>query len=69
MRMKLTHLTPVLAAGAAALAIAAAPTAAAEPTVLNSIRSRHNPLRTKQGTHDARTLVNVTNLTTRKLQS
>jgi hypothetical protein len=31
MRMKLTHITPVLAAGAAALAIAAAPTAAAEP--------------------------------------
>jgi hypothetical protein len=29
--MKLTHITPVLAAGAAALAIAAAPTAAAEP--------------------------------------
>ena len=32
MRMKLTHITPVLAAGAAALAIAAAPAAAAEPT-------------------------------------
>lgn len=32
MRMILTHITPVLAAGAAALAIAAAPTAAAEPT-------------------------------------
>jgi uncharacterized membrane protein YgcG len=32
MRMKLTHITPVLAAGAAAVAIAAAPTAAAEPT-------------------------------------
>jgi hypothetical protein len=32
MRMKLTHITSVLAAGAAALAIAAAPAAAAEPT-------------------------------------
>ena len=32
MRMKLTHITPVLVAGAAALAIAAAPAAAAEPT-------------------------------------
>lgn len=32
MRMTLTHITPMLAAGAAALAIAAAPTAAAAPT-------------------------------------
>ena len=31
MRMKLTHITPVLAAGAAAVAIAAAPIAAAAP--------------------------------------
>jgi hypothetical protein len=33
MRMKLTHITPVLAAGAAAVAIAAAPIAAAAPAV------------------------------------
>ena len=32
MRIKLNHLTPLLAAGAAAVAIAAAPTAAAEET-------------------------------------
>jgi hypothetical protein len=32
MRMKLTRITPVLAAGAAAVAIAVAPTAAAQPT-------------------------------------
>jgi hypothetical protein len=31
MRMKLTHVTPMLMAGAAAIAIAAAPAAAAEP--------------------------------------
>jgi hypothetical protein len=31
-RMKLSHITPLLAAGAAALAIAAAPIAAAAPT-------------------------------------
>jgi hypothetical protein len=31
MRMKLTHVTPMLVAGAAAIAIAAAPAAAAEP--------------------------------------
>ena len=33
MRMKLTHITPVLAAGVAALATAVAPTAAADPAV------------------------------------
>jgi hypothetical protein len=32
MRIRLNYLTPVLAAGAAAVAIAAAPTAAADPT-------------------------------------
>ena len=34
MRIKLTHVTPLLAAGAAAVAIVAAPTAAAAPTPL-----------------------------------
>ena len=34
MRIKLTHVTPLLAAGAAAVAILAAPTAAAAPTPL-----------------------------------
>ena len=34
MRIKLTHITPLLAAGAAALAIVAAPTAAAAATPL-----------------------------------
>ena len=32
MRIKLSHITPLLAAGAAAVAIVAAPTAAAAPT-------------------------------------
>jgi hypothetical protein len=35
MRIKLTHVTPLLAAGAAAVAILAAPTAAAAPTPLS----------------------------------
>ena len=35
MRIKLTHVTPLLAAGAAAVAILAAPTAAAVPTPLS----------------------------------
>ena len=34
MRIKLTHVTPLLAAGAAAVAVLAAPTAAAAPTPL-----------------------------------
>ena len=34
MRIKLTHVTPLLAAGAAAVTILAAPTAAAAPTPL-----------------------------------
>jgi len=34
MRIKLTHVTPLLAAGAAAVSILAAPTAAAAPTPL-----------------------------------
>ncbi len=36
MRIKLTHVTPLLAAGAAAVAIVAAPTAAAAPTPLQN---------------------------------
>mgnify|MGYP003543417969 FL=1 len=36
MRIKLTHVTPLLAAGAAAVAIVAAPTATAAPTPLQN---------------------------------
>ena len=36
MRIKLTHVTPLLAAGAAAVAVLAAPTAAAAPTPLQT---------------------------------
>ena len=37
MRIKLTHIAPLLAAGAAAVAISAAPTAAAAPTPADKI--------------------------------
>ena len=36
MRIKLTHIAPLLAAGAAAVAISAAPTAAADATIVQS---------------------------------
>jgi hypothetical protein len=36
MRIKLTHIAPLLAAGAAAVAISAAPTATAEATIVQS---------------------------------
>ena len=36
MRIKLTHIAPLLAAGAAAVAISAAPTAMAEATIVQS---------------------------------
>ena len=36
MRIKLSHIAPLLAAGAAAVAISAAPTATAEATILQS---------------------------------
>ena len=46
MRIKLTHVTPLLAAGAAAVAILAAPTAAAAPTPL-----QHDLHRDRRGHH------------------
>ena len=47
MRIKLTHVTPLLAAGAAAVAVLAAPTAAAAPTPLqlrHGRRGHHVPV-------------------------